>query len=167
MRYLRHEYILLAASLVSALAWVTLRGFSCSIDIAACSSFTVVVFGYAIRKIGHNLFFGENAKSVTEIIFAHAVCLAALVMLLRTGMFASMLPVWLTIPVIADHFERLGPSGFQIGQGLALFLLGYFEFRVLTDPKKRNPEKEEKKANAARWRNAEFEAERMSSLRLP
>lgn len=167
MRSLRHEYILLAASLVSVLTWLTFRSSAYAIDAASCATFTVVVFAYTFRKVGRGFFSGEHAKSVTEIVFAHTVCLAALVMLLRTGMFASMLPIWLTLPVIADHFGRIGPSAFQIAQVLVLFSLGYFEFRVLTDPKKRDPLKEEKKASAARWRNAEIEGERMNSLRLP
>jgi len=166
MKYFRHEYILLATTLVSALLYFSCRQASFSVDATLCGAFTAVVFGYAIRKAGRGLFYGSNARSVTEIVFAHVVCLAALVMVLRTGMFASMLPIWLTLPVVADYYGRIGPSGFQIAQGLTLLCLGYFEFRVLTDPRVRNIEKEEKKAVAALWKKAELDAERMGSLRL-
>jgi len=167
MRYLRHEYILFAATLAAASAFFSLRSFPFAIDLALCAFFTVVVFGYALRKRGRRLFSGDDARSITEIIFAHTVCLTAMVMVLRTGMFASTLPDWLILPVIADSYGRIGPSAFQMLQGLGVFVLGYIEFRVLIYPKKKDPEKEEKKAHAARWRNAELEAERMNTLRLP
>lgn len=167
MRYLRHEYILLAATVAAASAFFALHSFPFAIDVALCAFFTVAVFGNALRRRGRSLFAGDSARSFTEIIFAHMVCLTTLAMILRTGMFVSMLPDWLTFPVIADSYGRFGPSVFQILQGVAVFMLGYFEFRVLTDPKKRDPEKEERKAHVARWRNAELEAERMNTLRLP
>lgn len=167
MKHFRHEYILFAATVAGASVFFSLRGFVFAMDVALCALFTVVVFGYALRKRGRSLFSGDDARSLTEIVLAHTVCIMALVMVLRTGMFASTLPDWLTLPVIADNYGRVGPSAFQLLQGLAVFMLGYFEFSVITDPKKRDPEKEEKKAHAARWRNAELEAERMNTLRLP
>ncbi len=167
MRYLRHEYILLAACVAAALAYFSLRQASFSIDAALCAGFTVVVLSYALRKRGHNFFSGDDPRSITEVVFAHTVCLAALVMALRTGMFESSLPTWFTIPVGADSYGRqLGPSGFQMLQALAVFFLGYFEFRVLTHPKPRNPEKEQDNATAALWEKAALEAERMDGLRL-
>jgi len=168
MRYLRHEFILLAASAAATSAYFSLRSFSFPIDAALCAAFTIVVFSYAMRKRRHSLFSGDDARTVAEIALAHTVCLGALVMVLRTGMFESSLPGWLTAPLAADAWGRMiGPSAFQIFQALAVFFLGYFEFRILTDPKPRNPEKEEKKAHAALWKKAGLEAERMGGLRLP
>ena len=89
MRYLRHEYILLVATLAAALAWFSFSSFPWVIDAACCAFFTMAVFGYALRKRGRKLFSGDDARSMTEIIFAHTVCLTAMVMVLRTGMFAS------------------------------------------------------------------------------
>jgi hypothetical protein len=167
MRYLRHEYILLAASAAATLTYFSLRRVSFSMDAALCAGFTVVVLSYALRKRGHSFFSGDDPRSITEVVFAHTVCLAALVMAFRTGMFESSLPTWFTIPVGADSYGRqLGPSGFQMLQAIGIFFLGYFEFRVLTDPKPRDPEKEEKKATAALWKKAALEAERMDGLRL-
>ncbi|MFP5227259.1 MAG: hypothetical protein ACLGXA_06485 [Acidobacteriota bacterium] len=169
MRYLRHEYILLSASLASALTYFVLRPFAFSLDAAFCAGFSVAVFAYTLRKCGSTFVSGEQAKSVAEITLAHVVCLGALVMILRTGMFVSTLPGWLTVPVVVDTTGRqLGPTGFQILQAMAVFFLGYFEFRVLSDPKSpRDLQKEERKAVVALWKKAGLEAERMDGLRLP
>jgi len=167
MRYLRHEFILLAAFLASAATWLSLRGQSFSIDAALSAGFTVLVFAYAIRKRGRLLIRGEEAQSVPEIILAHLVCVATLVLLLRTGMFASTMPDWLTIPVAADHYGRMGPSAFQMLQAIAALSLGYFEWRLLISPRTINLEREERRARVALWKKAELDAERMDGLRLP
>ena len=167
MKFFRHEYILLAAFLAFAATWLSLRAQPFSVDAAIGATFTVVVFAYAIRKRGRRLFRGEEARSLAEILFAHLVCVTTVVLILRIGMFASTLPVWLTLPVIADHYERLGPSAFQMLQAIAIFCLGYCEWRVLISPRAIDPEKEERKAAIAIWKKAELEAQRMDGLRLP
>jgi hypothetical protein len=164
---LKHEYILLAASLAFAAVDLALRGYSFAADAAFSVSFTVLVFAYAIRKRGLLLFRGEQARPLPEIVLAHIVCVATLVLVLRTGMFASTMPGWLTLPIVADHYERLGPSSFQMLQALVGFFLGYCEWRILTSPRTINPEREERKARTALWKKAELDAQRMNSLRLP
>jgi hypothetical protein len=167
MKFFRHEYILLAAFLAFAATYLALRSRSFSIDAALCTSFTVVVFAYAIRKRGLLLVRGDEARTLPEIVFAHLVCVTTLVLILRTGMFASTLPDWLTLPVAADNYGRLGPSVFQVLQAIAGLALGYCEWRVLTAPRIIDPEREEQKTRIAIWKKAEFEAERMNGLRLP
>ena len=168
MRYLRHEFILLAACAASALAYVSFRQSSFAMDATLCAGFTVTVFSYARRKRGQSFFSGDDARSLSEILLAHTVCLAALVMVFRTGMFESSLPGWMIVPIVVDTTGRqLGPTAFEALQVVAALSLGYFEYRVLTDPKPRNPEKEEKKATEALWKRAALEAERMDGLRLP
>lgn len=167
MKFFRHEYILLAAFLAFAAIYLPLRGHSFSIDAALCASFSVLVFAYAIRKRGLLLIRGEEVRPISEIIFAHVVCVTTLVLILRTGMFASTLPAWLNLPVAADTYGRLGPSVFQLLQALAAFSLGYCEWRILISPRTIDPEKEEQKTRIAIWKKAEFEAQRMNSLRLP
>ena len=167
MKFFRHEYILLAAFLVFAAIAFPLRGYSFSLDAALSATFSVLVFAYAIRKRGRRLFRGDEARPLTEILFAHVVCITTLVLILRTGMFASVMPGWIILPVVADHYGRLGPSIFQMLQALAGLSLGYCEWRVLTSPRTINPEKEERKARISLWKKAELEAQRMDSLRLP
>lgn len=167
MKFFRHEYVLLAAFLAAAAIYFPLRGQSFAIDAAISASFTVVVFAYALRKRGRLLLRGEEARPLTEIVFAHVVCITTLVLILRTGMFASTLPDWLTLPLIADHYGRLGPSTFQLLQATAGFTLGYCEWRILTSPRVINVEKEEQKNRVAIWKKAELEAQRMDGLRLP
>jgi hypothetical protein len=167
MRCCRHEYILLAAFLACVATWFCFRDYSFSIDAAASATYTVIVFLHAFRKRGRLLIHGKEARSVSEIIFAHTVCVASLVLILRTGMFISVMPDWLTLPVIGDHYGRLGPSLFQILQALGASFLGYFEWKLLISPRTVNVEKEERKARTALWKKAEVEAERMDNLRLP
>jgi hypothetical protein len=167
MRYFRNTYVLFAAALVFALLSMSLHHLSAGIDIALCATFTIVVFGNAVRKSGRSLLSGEEAKTLSEILLAHAICLGTLVMIVRAGMFSlSSLPDWLNIPVAADKYGRIGPSTFQILQALAIYFLGYLEFRMLTAKKEVNPEKEEKRAQASLWRKAEVEAQRMDGLRF-
>jgi hypothetical protein len=167
MRYFRNTYVLFVAALVFALLYTVLRDFSAGTDTAISATFTIIVFGNALRKRGRTLFFGKEAGSPAEILLAHIVCLGALVMILRTGMFTvSLLPDWLNIPVAADNYGRLGPSVFQILQAFAVYLLGYFEFRMLIAKKQIDPEKEEERARKALWKKAQPEAERLSALRL-
>jgi hypothetical protein len=167
MRYLRHEYILLSACVAAVVAFYCLRNSTSAVDAAICAGFTVTVFAYSRRKRTHGFFAGDDARSLTEILLAHTVCLAAVVMVLRTGMFGSTLPAWMNLPVVADTSGReIGPTSFQILQAVAIYFLGYFEFRILTDPKPRNLEKEEKKALTALWKKAALDAERMDGLRF-
>jgi hypothetical protein len=166
MRYFRNRYLFLFAALGFAAVYSALRGFTFNVDAAVCVSFTMVVFGNALRSRGRRLFFGKRARPFTEHLLTHAVCLIAVVMILRTGMYAASLPDWLTLPIGADNYGRIGPSGFQILQGLALFFLGFLEYGLLTAPKKPNPAKEHRKAQAALWKKAEVDAERMDTLRL-
>jgi hypothetical protein len=167
MRYFQNPTILSAAFLVFTFVYVPLRGFPFGIDAALCVTFTVLVFSYAVRRRGLTLFSAEDAQPISEILLAHAVCLLTLVFIVRTDSFASaLLPEWLALPVIADHYGRLGPSAFQLAQGLALFFLGFFEVRLMTAPKTKDP-REEEKAQAALWRKAGLEADRLSGLRLP
>jgi hypothetical protein len=167
MRYFQHPTILSAAFLVFVFVYTPLRGFQFGIDAALCVTFTLLVFSYAVRRRGLNLFSAEDAQPLSEILLAHAVCLLTLVFIMRTGSFATaLLPEWLALPVIADTYGRIGPSAFQLTQGLTLFFLGFFEVRLMTAPKIKDP-REEEKAQAALWRKAGLEADRLSSLRLP
>jgi len=166
MKFFRHEYILLAAFLAFAAIYLPLRDQSFSLDAAIGGCFTVVVFAYAIRKRGRLLIRGEQARSLPEILLAHLVCVGTLILVLRTGMFVSTMPDWLTLPVAADHYGRMGPSAFQMLQAIAGFSLGYFEWRLLISPRSINFEKEERRARIALWKKAELEAERMDALRL-
>lgn len=167
MKFFRHEYILLGAFLAFAAIYLLLRGQSFSIDAAISASFTVVVFAHAIRKRGRRLIRGEEARSLSEILFAHVVCITTLLLILRTGMFVSAMPSWLVLPIVADHYGRLGPSIFQLLQALVVSCLGYCEWRILISPRTIDPEKEERKTAIAIWKKAELEAQRMDSLRLP
>jgi len=167
MRYFQNKFVVFFAAPASALVYFVLRDFSFAIDAALCVSFTILVFGNALRRRGRRFVAGEDGRSIAEILLAHAVCLVTLVMILRTAMFASMLPDWLIIPVCADHYGRFGPSTFQMMQWLALFFLGYLEVLLLTAPKVKDPEKEEARAIAALWKKAGPEAERLDPLRLP
>jgi len=162
MRYFQRKMIGLAAVLAFALVYAPLREFSFGADAAICASFTVLVFGNAIRRRGFGLFRGETAKPMGEILVLHGVCLAALVILVRMGMYITpVLPGWLSTPIGADNQGRVGPDGFQILQSAAIFLLGYFELRFLTAKKKAESRQQE----ASGW-SSDLEAERMSGLRL-
>lgn len=167
MRYFQHSTILSAAFLVFVFAYVPLRGFQCGFDIALCATFTLLVFAYAVHRRGLNIFSAQDAQPLSEILLAHAVCLLTLVFIVRMGSFATtLLPEWLALPVVADAYGRIGPSAFQLTQSLAIFFLGFFEVRLMTAPKIKDP-REEEKAQAALWRKAGLEADRLSSLRLP
>ena len=74
------------------------------------------------------------------------------------------LPDWMSTPIGADNQGRIGPNGFQILQSLALFGLGFFEFRLLAA--KPSAAEGEEQATISPWGNADLEAERMSGLRL-
>jgi hypothetical protein len=167
MRYSQHRYVFLFAALAFGVVYGLLRGFTFNIDAAVCVSFTILVFGNAIRKRGRQLFSGDQARPLAENLLAHVICLIALVMILRTGMYAASLPNWLIIPVGADNYGRLGPSAFQMLQGLAVFFLGFLEWHLLTAARRVDPEKQEAKARIALWKKGELDAERMDSLRLP
>ena len=167
MRYFQHRYVLLFTALAFGVVYGAFRGFTFNVDAAVCVSYTILVLGNAARARGRQLFSGEQARPVAENLLAHAVCLIAVVMILRTGMYVASLPNWLIIPIGADNYGRIGPSVFQISQALALFFLGSLEYRPLIAPRKVNPEKEEAKARAAIWKKGELDAERMDSLRLP
>jgi hypothetical protein len=168
MRYFQQKYVFSFAFLAFALVYFSLRSFSFAVDAAVCAGFTLLVFGNAIRRRGRSLIAGGDARSITEMILAHAICLVALVMVLRTGMFApSLLPAWVNIPVGADNYGRLGPSTFQILQSLAISFLGFLEFHILIAPKVFDPEKEEKRTLATLWKKGKLDAKRMDTLRLP
>lgn len=166
MKYFQHKYILLVGSLVLVLLYTVLRDTSFGVDVALCASFTVFVFGYAIRKRGRALFSGEDARPAAEVLLAHTVCLWVVVATVRAAMFASALPDWLVLPIAEDHYGRVGPSALQIVQGLALFLTGLMEVHLLAAPKVKDPVKEEQRAHRALWKDSELEAERMSGLRF-
>ncbi len=165
MRYFQRKLIGMAAAIAFTLVYTPLRQFSFGFDVAICVSFTILVFGTAIRKRGLGLFSGEGAKPVTELLLVHALALAALVIIVRMGMYITpILPGWLSVPVGADNQGRIGPTGFQIIQSLALFLLGFVEVRVLTA--KKAVEEGEEKSKGSLWSKPDLEADRMSGLRL-
>jgi len=165
MRFFRLKMIGLVAGLAFTLAYAFLRQYPFGFDVALCASFTVMVFGNAIRRRGFGLFSGEESKTVAEILLVHAASLAALVMIVRVGSYlAPSLPDWLTLPVGADNQGRVGPSALQILQSLAVFLLGFVEVRVLTA--KRVVEQGVVRARVSRWSKADLEADRMNGLRL-
>jgi hypothetical protein len=167
MRYFQHSTILSAAFLVFVFVYAPLRGLAFGMDAAFSATFTMLVFSYALRQRGLTLFSAEDAQPLSEILLGHAICLLALVFIVRTGSFASaLLPGWFALPVIADNYGRLGPSAFQLTQSIALFFLGFMEVRLMTAPKKKDP-REEERAQAALWRKAGLEADRLSGLRLP
>ena len=164
MRYFQRKLIGMAAVFVFSLIYTPLRQFPFGFDVALCASFTVLVLGTAIRKRGLGLFSGEGKKPLTEILLVHALALAALVIIVRMGMYLTpILPSWLSTPVGADNQGRIGPNGFQILQSLVLFLIGFVEVRVLTAKK---AVEEGGKPNASLWSKPDLEAERMSGLRL-
>lgn len=165
MRYFQRKMIGLAAAVAFALVYAPLRAFPFGFDLAICASFTVLVFGTAIRRRGLGLFSGEDRKPVVEILLVHAASLAALAMIVRLGIYLTpVLPDWLTMPVGADNQGRVGPSGLQIMQSLAVFLLGVAEVHVLSAKK---PAEEDKEApRVSRWSKADLEADRMNGLRL-
>jgi hypothetical protein len=138
-----------------------MRYFHFGMDVALCACFTVLIFGNAIRRRGIGLFSGDEAKPITEILLIHALSLAALVIIARMGLYLTpFLPDWLSTPVGSDSYGRIGPTGFQMIQSVALFFL-----RVLTAKKtKESGEAAEKKKTL--WSKPDLEAERMSGLRL-
>jgi hypothetical protein len=165
MRYFQRKFVTFAASLAFALIYKPLHQFPFAFDLALCVSFTILVFGNAIRRRGFALFSGDSARPLTETILAHSICLVALVFIARLAMYApGFLPEWLTIPVGADNYGRVGPSAFQILQSLAIFFLGFFEVRVLVAQNTKDAANAKKRAS--RWTEADLEAQRMSSLRL-
>jgi hypothetical protein len=165
MRYFQRKFVTFAASLVFALIYKPLHQLPFAFDLALCASFTILVFGNAIRRRGFALFSGDGARPISETLLAHAICLIALVFIARMGMYATgFLPEWLVIPVGADNYGRVGPSAFQILQSLAIFFLGFFEVRVLVAQNTKDAAAAEIKA--LRWTDAELEAQRMNSLRL-
>jgi hypothetical protein len=165
MRYFLRKLIVFAASLAFAFIYRPLRQFPFALDLAFCVSFTILVFGNAIRRRGFALFSGDSARPLSETLLAHSICLVALVIILRLGMYATpFLPEWLILPIGADNYGRVGPSVFQILQSLAIFFLGFFELRVLVAQNTKDAADAQSKAT--RWTEAELEAERMSSLRL-
>lgn len=166
MRYFQNRYLFLFAFLAFAAAYSALRGFTFNVDAAVCVSFTILVIGNALRSRGRRLYFGKRARPFAEQLLTHAVCLIAVVMILRTGAYVASLPDWLSTPIGADNYGRIGPSVFQALQVLALFFLGFLEYGLLTASRKINPVKEQKKAHAALWKKAEMEAERMDTLRF-
>ncbi len=164
MRFFRLKMIGLMAGLAFTLAYASLRQYPFGFDVALGASFTVLVFGNAIRRRGFGLFSGEESKTVTEILLVHAASLAALLMIVRMGIYlAPSLPDWLTLPVGADNQGRVGPSILQIILSLAIFLLGFIEVRVLT-AKKAVEAGQEKRPSV--WSKADLETERMNGLRL-
>lgn len=165
MRYFQRKIILFAATFAFALVYSPLRQFSFGVDVAICASFTVFIFGNAIRKRGFGLFSGEDAKPITELLLIHVFCLAALVTLVRMGMYVTpMLPYWLSTPIGADR-GVIGPDGFQVLQTIALFVLGIVELRLLTA--KNTKESGATSRRMTLWGKPDLEGERMSSLRLP
>ena len=166
MRYFQRKLILFAATFTFAVVYAPLRPFPFGTDVALCASFTILIFGNAIRRRGLGLFSGERAKPITEIFLIHALSLAALVIIARMGMYLTpFLPDWLSTPVGSDSYGRVGPTGFQMIQSVALFFLGFVELRVLIAKKAEEsggaPEKKK-----TLWGNTGLEAERMSGLRL-
>lgn len=165
MRYFRLKMIGLMAGLTFTLVYASLRQYPFGFDVALGASFTVLVFGNAIRRRGFGLFSGDEAKPVTEILLVHAATLAALAMIVRMGIYlAPSSPDWLRLPVGADNQGRVGPSVLQIVQSLAVFLLGFVEVRVLTV--KKAVEDGEEKAKGSLWSKPDLEAQRMNGLRL-
>lgn len=165
MRYFQRKLILFATTFTFAVVFALLRPFPFGMDVALCASFTVLIFGNALRRRGLGLFSGEDAKPVTEILLIHALSLAALVIIARMGMYLTpILPDWLSTPVGADSYGRVGPTGFQMIQSVALFFLGFVELRVLTAKKAKESAEAEKRQTL--WGKPDLEAERMSGLRL-
>jgi hypothetical protein len=166
MRYFQRKLILFAATFTFAVVYAPLRPFPFGMDVALCACVTVLIFGSAIRRRGIGLFSGDEAKPITEILLIHALSLAALVIIARMGLYLTpFLPDWLSTPVGSDSYGRVGPTGFQMIQSVALFFLGFVELRVLTAKKtKASGEAAEKKKTL--WSKPDLEAERMSGLRL-
>jgi hypothetical protein len=168
MRYFQHKFTVSLAFLAFLLVYMALRQFSFAVDTALCISFTILVFGNALRHRGLALFTGSDARPPAETILAHTICLMTLVIILRMGMYLpDLLPSWFTVPIAQDNYGRVGPSCFQFLQGLAIFFMGYFEVRLLVTERKLDPEVEEARARTALWKKAGPEAERLSALRLP
>jgi hypothetical protein len=165
MRYFQRKMIGFAAVMAFTLVYGSLRQYPFGIDAAICASFSVLVFGNALRRRGLELFSGDEKKPLTEILLIHALALAALVVIVRMGMYITpFLPDWLSTPIGADNQGRIGPNGFQILQSIAIFGLGFFEFRLLCA--KKSAEEGEERSKVSPWGKPDMEAERMSGLRL-
>jgi hypothetical protein len=165
MRYFQRKMTGLFAALAFTMVYALLRQFPFGLDAAICASFTVLVLGTVVRRRGLGIFSGDKAKPLAEILLVHAVSLAALVIIVRMGIYMRpFLPGWLSTPVGADNQGRVGPTGFQILQSAALFLLGFVEVRVLTA--KKPAEDGEAKVSDSLWSKPDMESERMSGLRL-
>ena len=61
MRYVQRKLLLLAASAAFALVYFGLQGYSFATEAAYCASYTVLVFGNALRKTGMGLISGEES----------------------------------------------------------------------------------------------------------
>ena len=165
MRYFQRKMIGFAAVMAFILVYAPLRQFPFGVDAAICASFTVFIFGNAVRRRGFRLFSGDDARPLAEILLAHAACLLALVIIVRMGMYITpFLPDWLSTPIGADNQGRIGPDGFQILQSLAIFGLGYLELHLLTA--KKTAAEGQVQAKVSPWGKPDLEADRMSGLRL-
>lgn len=163
MGYLQRKVIALLAFLTFVGVYTPLRGTGLALEAAAAASYTVAVFGNAIRRRGKSLFVGDTAKPIVEMFAGHGLFLTALVLIVGFGMLGAVtLPAGLTQPLGYNHFGRPYPSGLRLVQTGLLFLLGFVESWWLTMAKA----KQEPGKPRVVWSEAALEEERMNRLRL-
>jgi hypothetical protein len=162
MGYLQRKVVALLAFLAFVGAYTALRNSGMALEGAAAASYTVAVFGNAIRKRGKSLFSGETAKPFTEILLGHALFLTGLVAIIAYGTLAAgTLPAGLTQPLGFNHYGRPYPSGLRLLQTTLLFLIGFVESWWLTAARVVDPSKPK-----VVWTNSAMEQERGNRLRL-
>ena len=67
MRYFQRKMIGFAAVMAFTLVYAPLRQFPFGVDAAICASFTVLIFGNAVRRRGFRLFSGDDADPAATI----------------------------------------------------------------------------------------------------
>jgi len=162
MGYMQRKVVALLAFLAFVGAYTALHGTGYALEGAAAASYTVAVFGNAVRKRGIQLITGDTAKPFFEILLGHALFLTGLVMIVAFGaMAANTLPPFLLQPITLSRYGRPGPSGLRLVQATLLFLLGFVESWWLTSVRHIDPSKPK-----VIWTESGMEQERGNRLRL-
>jgi hypothetical protein len=165
MNYVQRKMIAFMASIAFALVYLPLRYQPYGLDLAICAGFTVTMFLNAKRKRGKaGLLFGKDAIPFLQLLPGHALALAALVGIVRLGIYAApVLPGWLTNPLGNAPGGHPLPSLFRYTQTFMVFILGFVESWWLTQVKT----KEEKEAQSrVAWTKSAFDQRMGERLRL-
>lgn len=170
MRYFQKKLIALAASAVFSLVYYPLRGFSFGLEAAVCASFTVMVFGNALRRHAADMTTGNGGNRVAGMLLFHALCLGALIMIFQIGDFLTQqLPYWMDMPVGAEQYGHPMPTGIQLLQTGAIALLAWIEVRWFARATTTTaPQEGPVEGKRVIWGGqAALERERLNRLRLP